>query len=51
MGLFGKYNKMTYDEALNLLMDGMVPTAVLKAAFKCVCKSKQTMHEQNFISV
>lgn len=40
MGLFGKYNKMTYDEALNLLMDGMVPTAVLKAAFKCVCKSK-----------
>lgn len=40
MGLFGNYNKMTYDEALNLLMDGMVPTAVLKAAFKCVCKSK-----------
>lgn len=40
MGLFGKYNKMTYDEALNLLMDGTAPTAVLKAAFKCVCKSK-----------
>lgn len=40
MGLFGRYNKMTYDEALNLLMDGTAPTAVLKAAFKCVCKSK-----------
>lgn len=40
MGLFGKKIKMTYDEALNILMDGTAPTAVLKDAFKCVCKSE-----------
>lgn len=40
LGLFGKKIKMTYNEALNILMDGTAPTAVLKAAFKCVCKSE-----------
>lgn len=50
MGLFGKKIKMTYDEALNILMDGTAPTAVLKDAFKCVCKSKEnnartTLHD------
>lgn len=50
MGLFGKKIKMTYDEALNILMDGTAPTAVLKDAFKCVGKSKEnnartTLHD------
>lgn len=40
MGLFGNKIKMTYDEALNILIDGTAPTAVLKDAFKCVCKSE-----------
>lgn len=32
MGLFGKKIKMTYDEALNILMDGTAPTETLKHA-------------------
>lgn len=35
-----KTQAMPYDEALNILMDGTAPTAVLKDAFKCVCKSE-----------
>lgn len=35
-----KKQDMTYDEALNILMDGTAPTAVLKDAFKCVCNSE-----------
>ena len=38
MGLFGKKNKMTYDEALNILIDGTSSPLVLKDAYKCVTK-------------